>query len=100
MNILPLFMKHQLPTVLMVLETDTLPTQKLEKKLRANISQVSCEYIIIVLRVGACVFQEVYKGIRRGGGKCQENTINFLKFIFPFVYALSETLFMGAAIGR
>ena len=33
-------------------------------------------------------------------GKCQENTINFEKFIFFFVYAVSETLFMSAAMGR
>ncbi len=25
---------------------------------------------------------------------------NFLKFIFSFVYAVFETLFMGAAMGR
>ena len=63
-------------------------------------AEVACYYQIIVSGCCACILQKPFDRVGSGRGKCQENTINFLKFIFSFVYAVSETLFMGAAVGR
>jgi len=56
-------------------------TNKVIQKLCSNTTQITCIYHIIVSWVGFCVLKKLYKSIACSRGKCQENTIKFIKFI-------------------
>lgn len=69
------------------------------KQICAYIAQISCKDNVVILGLCPRIAEKFFYGARCGGGKCQENTINFLKLIFFGIYACFKTSKMGAAMG-
>ena len=73
---------HQTAVVMPIKDTDSLAVEQFDEKLAPDLPQISGEDQIVIRRGGPCILQECFYGIACGGGKCQENTINFLKKFF------------------
>lgn len=82
MNVLPLAVKYHHSTVVVVRKLYAVLLQQPMQQIRTCKAEVACYYQIIVSGCCACILQKPFDRVGSGRGKCQENTIKFLKKIF------------------